>query len=111
MPVPTDVTIPVTDDTFDELVLRGNKPVLLEFWATWCGPCRMLTPVLAEIAVEHADELTVATVDADANPRIMRDLQVLAVPTVILFRDGQPVTTVVGARSKSALRKAFGLTS
>jgi thioredoxin 1 len=97
----------VTDASFAQEVLASAQPVLVEFWATWCPPCRMLAPVLTELAAEHADQLRVVKLDIDANPVTVRDHRILGAPTMILFRDGQAVASVVGARSKSAVWQAF----
>jgi thioredoxin 1 len=97
------VTLTVSDDSFAEDVLASNTPVLVDFWATWCGPCRMVAPVLEEIASEKAGALTVAKLDVDANPSTARDFQVVSIPTLILFKDGQPVKRIVGAKGKAAL--------
>ena len=96
-------TIEVSDASFSTEVLSSNKPVLVDFWATWCGPCKMVAPVLEEIATERADHLTVAKLDVDANPETARDFQVVSIPTMILFKDGQPVKRIVGAKGKAAL--------
>jgi thioredoxin 1 len=101
-------TIAVTDDSFADDVLASSRPVLVDFWATWCGPCRMVAPVLEEIATEKSAELTVAKLDVDANPVTARDFQVISIPTMILFRDGQPVKRVVGAKGKAALLRELG---
>jgi thioredoxin 1 len=96
-------TVTVTDASFSEDVLTSSKPVLVDFWATWCGPCKMVAPVLEEIATEHAEKLTIAKVDVDANPGIARDYKIMSIPTLILFKDGQPVKQIVGAKPKAAL--------
>ncbi len=96
-------SVTVTDDSFAQDVLTSNLPVLVDFWATWCGPCRMVAPVLEEIAAEKAGELTVAKLDVDANPATARDFQVVSIPTLILFKGGEPVKRIVGAKGKAAL--------
>jgi thioredoxin 1 len=96
-------TITVTDSSFSTDVLSSEKLVLVDFWATWCGPCRMVAPVLEEIAAEHADAITVAKLDIDANPATARDYQVMSIPTMILFKGGEPVKQIVGAKPKAAL--------
>ncbi len=95
--------VEVSDASFAEAVLSSNKPVLVDFWATWCGPCRMVAPVLEEIATENSEQLTVAKLDVDANPETARNFQVVSIPTLILFKDGQPVKRIVGAKGKAAL--------
>ena len=98
-------TVEVTDASFSEAVLHSDKPVLVDFWATWCGPCRMVAPVLEEIAAEHSDNITVAKLDVDANPATARDYQVLSIPTLMVFKGGEKVKEIVGARPKAALVK------
>lgn len=96
-------TVAVTDDSFSSEVLSSSTPVLVDFWATWCGPCKMVAPVLEEIAAEKAGDLRVAKLDVDANPGTARDFQVVSIPTLILFKDGEPVKRIVGAKGKAAL--------
>jgi thioredoxin 1 len=93
----------VTDATFISEVLQADTPVLVDFWAEWCGPCLRVAPVLEEIAKEMGDKVKIVKLDIDANPNTARDYQVLSVPTLTVFKGGQPVQSVAGARPKGDL--------
>ena len=93
----------VTDASFDEVVLGADLPVLVDFWAEWCGPCKMIAPILSEIADEYAGKLKVCKVDVDANTEIPPKFGIRGIPTLILFKDGNAEATKVGALSKSQL--------
>jgi thioredoxin 1 len=93
----------VTDSTFDAEVLGSDRPVVVDFWAEWCGPCKMVAPVLEEIATEHSDKLTVAKVNIDENPEIARRYQIMSIPTISVFSGGEVVKSIVGAKPKAAL--------
>jgi thioredoxin len=101
----TSAVIKVTDDTFQELVLSASsgKAVLVDFWAQWCPPCHMLSPVLEEIAVELSDKLIIAKVNVDENQVIAQRYGILAMPTLSVFRNGEVISQVVGARPKRRL--------
>ncbi|MDX1663117.1 MAG: thioredoxin [Candidatus Promineifilaceae bacterium] len=93
----------VTDDSFEEEVLGADKPVLVDFWAEWCGPCRMIAPHVKEIASEHENVLRVAKMDVDENPTIPGRYGIIGIPTLMLFKDGEVVSRITGALPKDRI--------
>ena len=91
----------VTDATFEHDVIHSDRPVVVDFWAPWCGPCRVVSPILDDLAGEHGDRVDFVKLNVDDNPQAASRFNVLSIPTVILFERGQPQETVIGARSKS----------
>jgi thioredoxin 1 len=94
--------IAVTNDSFESEVIRSDKPVLVDFWASWCGPCRMLSPLVDEIANEHP-EIKVCKVNVDEQPQLAQRFRVMSIPMLFLFRDGQPAGSLLGAQPKASI--------
>ena len=93
----------LSDATFDEEIAGSSEPVLVDFWAEWCGPCKMIAPVLDEIADENPGKIRIAKLNVDDNPDIARRFDVMSIPTMILFKDGEPTHRIVGAKGKAQL--------
>lgn len=95
--------VTVTDSTFDQEVLKSSTPVLVDFWATWCQPCRMIAPILEQVAQEKVGQLKVAKLDVDDNPNIAQKLGVMSIPTMVMFKNGQEISRIVGYHPKNQL--------
>ena len=93
----------LTDSTFDEEIAGASEPVLVDFWAEWCGPCKMIAPILSEIATEHAGKVTIAKLNVDENPDVARRFDVMSIPTLIVFKDGSAQKRLIGAKGKGQL--------
>jgi thioredoxin 1 len=99
----------VTTATFDEEVLKSEKPVIVDFWAEWCGPCHAVAPVLDKIVEERGDELRLVKINVDEEQELMVRYGVQSIPTIVLFKDGEPSAAVIGAQPKGAIERALGL--
>ncbi|OIV37231.1 thioredoxin [Mangrovactinospora gilvigrisea] len=99
----SEITPAVTEATFEEKVLKSDKPVLVDFWASWCGPCRQIAPSLEAIATEYSEKIDIVKVNVDENPGIAQQYGVMSIPMLNLYQGGEVVKTIVGAKPKSAL--------
>ena len=93
----------LTEQTFDEEIKGSDRPVLVDFWAEWCGPCKMIAPVLDQIAADHPESLRIGKINIDENLELARRFEVMSIPTLILFKEGEPQLRIIGARGKGQL--------
>ncbi len=99
--------VKIEEANFDEIVLKSKTPVLVDFWAPWCGPCRMVAPVVEELAEEYAGRLSFGKVNVDENPKVASKYGIMSIPTLILFKGGKPLSNMVGFRPKDELKKSL----
>ena len=99
--------VEIEEAKFDETVLKAKTPVLVDFWAPWCGPCRMVSPIVDELAGEYADKVGFFKVNVDNNPGVAGKYGVMSIPTLILFKGGKPVTNIIGYKPKAELKKSL----
>jgi len=105
----SDAVTTLTDATFDEVVNDASAPVVVDFWAEWCGPCKMIAPILDEIATEQGDSVKITKLNVDENPAIAQRFGVMSIPTLLVFRDGEVDKRIVGAKGKMQLIEEIGL--
>jgi thioredoxin 1 len=98
-------TVELTDANFEEVVLKSDKPVLVDFWAQWCGPCLAIAPAIEELAQEYADNFVVGKLDVDANPAVSQQFRITSIPTLMIFKNGEMVDKQVGASPKPVMKK------
>lgn len=99
--------IEVNDINFDQIVLQAKTPVLVDFWAAWCGPCRMVAPIVEELASEYEGRVSFAKLDVDQNPKIASQYGIMSIPTLLIFKNGAPVSNIIGFRPKADLKRGL----
>lgn len=99
--------VSIDDTNFDQVVLKADKPVLVDLWATWCAPCRMVAPILDELAEEYNGKINFVKVDVDHNPEIAARYGIMSIPTLLIIKNGEPVSNIVGVRPKAELKRAL----
>ncbi len=99
--------ITIDDSNFDQVVLQAEIPVLVDFWAPWCRPCLMVAPILDELAEEYSDRVSIARMDVDHNPRTAAKYSIMSIPTLLLFKKGEPVSHIIGFRPKQELKQSL----
>ncbi len=98
---------PIDDSNFEQMVLQAKKPVLVDFWAAWCKPCLMVAPILDELAEEYSDKINFVKMDVDQNPKTAASYSIKSIPTLLIFKDGEPVSHIVGLRPKGELKRTL----
>ena len=98
-------TVPIDDDNFEQLVIKAEKPVLVDFWATWCKPCTMVAPIIDELAEEYGEKISFGKVDVDQNPKAASKYGIMSIPTLLIFKNGEPISHMVGIRPKDEIKR------
>ncbi len=100
-------SVPIDDSNFDQMVLQAEKPVLVDFWAAWCRPCLMVAPILDELAEDYSSKISFVKVDVNQNPKIAARYNVMSIPTLLIFKNGEPVSHIVGYKPKEELKRSL----